>query len=187
MKSLIAMFLASAILSACAGAPATIPTPLGEPKFFGTSVPAIGVEPTPRKVPSPMFREQTARFIELGSKLVASAQYETLESFGQQVGALTAILGLMIDTGQDAMPVSARANAESAIRSWQETVEEWERRSRGTTAITITRVPGRNSAPPRTNGAMRFSDAKTPAMVESLGKAAKAFEASKRELLELVK
>jgi len=187
MRSSFAVFLGLFVLTACAGAPATIPTPLGEPKFFGTSVPVIGVEPAPPKVVSPMFKEQTARFIEMGSKLVASAQYETLESFGLQVGALSAVLGLMVDTGQDAMPANARANADIAIHFWQETAKGWELRSRRIVMVPSPFTNGRPRAESRSNGAMRFSDAKTSALLESLATAAKAFEAAKREFLELIK
>lgn len=187
MRLPFAMSLALVILTACAGAPATIPTALGTPIFLNTPVPVIGVEPTPRKVLSPIFKEQTARFIELGSKLAASAQFETLESFGLQVGALSAVLGLMNETAQDAMPPNARANADIAIHFWQETANAWELRSRRTYAVPPVRPGGITRYVSEANGAMRFSDAKTPALLESLAKAASAFEAAKRELLDLVR
>ncbi len=192
MKAVFAVFVASVILTACGGASAPISTEPSQPIIVATSAPIgpaapiIGVDPIPQSGVSPLFIAQAVRFIELGGTTVASAQYETLGSFRQQVGGMSAILGLMIEIGQGALPVTARKNAESAIRSWEQAATFWER---SPTFVTVkdNHADRRILSGSRATANTPFNDVTSPVLVGYLDTAARSFQEAKRELLELIK
>lgn len=135
-------------LAACSGGTAT-PTPIYDPAPTAAATATRAATPTAAPLTSPLptvtpqpraaatptaapraasapFKAQITRFIELGSKMAASAADGTLAAFTAQVTEMNAILKLLIDAGGADFPVAARKDAEAAAGSWSEALVNWQ-------------------------------------------------------------